>query len=82
MSRGRRERGPARGSVHRGRPPTVSLPNTKGHAVTRRVVGWISDVIRDPYIEPRPHFHQGPQATPAVCYDAHCRAPQLDIGAE
>ena len=47
--------------------------------MARRVIGWISSVIRDPDIEPRPHFHQGPEATPAVCYDAHCRMPHLDV---
>ena len=25
------------------------------------------------------HFHSGPQSEPAVCYDAHCRNPRLDV---
>ncbi len=48
--------------------------------MTRRLMGWISDVIRDVDTDPRPHFHQGPESTRAVCYDARCRAPQLDVG--
>ena len=45
-----------------------------------RLIHWISNVIRDPDTEPEVHFHQGPQSTPAVCYDARCPAPRLDVG--
>jgi hypothetical protein len=45
-----------------------------------RLIQWIAHVVRDPYTEPEPHFHSGPQSTPAVCYDARCGAPRLDIG--
>jgi hypothetical protein len=48
--------------------------------MTRRVIGWISSALRDPETEPQPHFHKGPESTPAVCYDARCRAPRLDVG--
>jgi hypothetical protein len=46
-----------------------------------RLIQWISDVIRDPLTEPEAHFHSGPESTPAVCYEAHCRVPRLDVGA-
>jgi hypothetical protein len=48
--------------------------------MARRVIRWIADVMRDPYIEPPAHFHQGPDATPAVCYDQNCGSPRLDVG--
>ena len=48
--------------------------------MARRVIHWIANVMRDPYTEPQAHFHQGPQSTPAVCYDPHCGSPRLDIG--
>jgi hypothetical protein len=25
------------------------------------------------------HFHQGPQGSPAPCYDRHCNVPRLEI---
>jgi hypothetical protein len=45
-----------------------------------RLIQWIADVIRDPHTEPEVHFHSGPESTPAVCYDARCGAPRLDVG--
>jgi len=47
--------------------------------MTHRVIQWIADVVRDPDTEPRAHFHQGPNSTPAVCYDTHCGSPHLDV---
>ena len=44
-----------------------------------RLIRWISHVIRDPLLEPDAHFHSGPESTPAVCYDARCGAPRLDV---
>jgi hypothetical protein len=44
-----------------------------------RLIQWISNVVRDPYSEPEPHFHSGPNSMPAVCYDAHCGTPRLDV---
>jgi hypothetical protein len=46
-----------------------------------RLIRWISNVVGDPYTEPEPHFHSGPDSTPAVCYDARCGVPRLDVGA-
>jgi hypothetical protein len=46
----------------------------------RRVIQWIADVMREPDNEPEVHFHQGPETTPAVCYDARCGSPRLDVG--
>jgi len=46
-----------------------------------RVIQWIANVIRDPDTEPQAHFHQGPDSTPAVCYDTRCGSPRLDVGA-
>ena len=47
--------------------------------MTQRVIGWISGLVRDPDTEPEVHFHQGPESHPAVCYDARCRNPRLDV---
>jgi hypothetical protein len=47
--------------------------------MTHRLVRWIMDVVHDPDTEVRPHFHQGPDSTPAVCYDEHCGSPRLDV---
>jgi len=44
-----------------------------------RMVQRFADVLRDPHIEPQPHFHQGPESTPVVCYDEHCGSPRLDV---
>jgi hypothetical protein len=48
--------------------------------MARRVIQWIANAVRDPYTEPLPHFHQGPESTPAICYDARCSSPRLDVG--
>ena len=45
-----------------------------------RLIHWISNVIRDPEAEPEAHFHSGPESLPAVCYDARCGQPRLDVG--
>ena len=47
--------------------------------MTKRVIQWIADVVRDQDTEPRPHFHQGPESTPAVCYDERCGSPRLAV---
>lgn len=44
-----------------------------------RVIHWITEIIRDSDAAPEPHFHQGPESTPAVCYDTRCDSPQLDV---
>jgi len=48
--------------------------------MTHRVIQWITNVVHDRHTEPQAHFHQGPESTPAVCYDARCRSPRLDVG--
>jgi hypothetical protein len=45
-----------------------------------RLIRWITDVVRDQDTPPEPHFHSGPESTPAVCYDQHCQVPRLDVG--
>ena len=45
-----------------------------------RLLNWITNVVRDPDAEAQPHFHQGPESLPAVCYDERCRSPRLDVG--
>jgi hypothetical protein len=47
--------------------------------MARRVIDWIANVLREPYTEPEPHFHQGPESAPAVCYDPRCGSPRLDV---
>ena len=49
--------------------------------MARRVIDWIAHLVREPDMEPAVHFHAGPESQPAVCYDAHCRNPRLDVGA-
>ena len=49
--------------------------------MARRVIDWIAQVMREPDVEPEVHFHSGPESQAAVCYDAHCRNPRLDVGA-
>lgn len=46
-----------------------------------RLKHWIRTVVLDPDTEPAVHFHQGPESTPAVCYDARCPLPQLEVTA-
>ncbi len=48
--------------------------------MAHRLISWITNVVRDPDSEPQPHFHQGPESMPAVCYDERCRLPRLDVG--
>jgi hypothetical protein len=45
----------------------------------RRLIDWISAVVREDHAEPAPHFHQGPDMTPAVCFDDRCANPRLDV---
>jgi hypothetical protein len=47
--------------------------------MTNRIKQWILDVVLDPDTEPAVHFHQGPDAHPAVCYDERCGAPRLSV---
>jgi hypothetical protein len=61
-----------------GRLPTVSLPNRKDTHMTR-LIQWITHVIREPETESAVHFHTAGEASPEVCYDAHCGRPALDI---
>jgi hypothetical protein len=46
--------------------------------MARRVIGWISGAFHGPATEAAVHFHQGPESTPAVCYDQRCPLPRLD----
>ena len=48
--------------------------------MAQRLFGWISTIVRDEDVETQPHFHQGPESTPAVCYETACRSPRLDVG--
>jgi hypothetical protein len=49
--------------------------------MARRVIDWIAHVMPEQHTEPLAHFHQGPESTPAVCYDADCGSPRLDVEA-
>jgi hypothetical protein len=49
-------------------------------SMSRRIMGWFSNVVRDAEHESHPHFHQGPESQPAVCYDDRCGSPRLDVG--
>jgi hypothetical protein len=48
--------------------------------MARRVIDWISSTLRYPNTELEVHFHQGPESAAAVCYDANCSSPRLDVG--
>jgi hypothetical protein len=43
----------------------------------QRVKTWFSTILNDSYQEPQPHFHSGPDSTPAVCHDDACESPRL-----
>lgn len=43
------------------------------------LIQWFTNAVRNPHTEPVAHFHQGPESTPAVCYDAGCGSPHLDV---
>jgi|1186.fasta_scaffold887463_1 hypothetical protein len=47
--------------------------------MTKRVIGWFSTVVRSPQSQPEVHFHQGPNATPMVCFDDGCGSPRLEL---
>ena len=47
--------------------------------MTRRMIGWIADLIRDPSTDAPAHFHRGPDSTPAVCFDRECGSPRLEL---
>ena len=49
--------------------------------MTRRMIQWIASTVRTPYTEPATHFHQGPQASPAVCFNPNCPVPRLELDA-
>jgi hypothetical protein len=36
-------------------------------------------VWREPQAETPVHFHQGPEGSPAVCYDTRCLNPRLSV---
>ena len=48
--------------------------------MAHRLISWITGILRDADGEAQPHFHQGPESLPAVCYDEDCRSPRLDVG--
>jgi hypothetical protein len=49
--------------------------------MTRRILAVLSRARRpQPACSEQVHFHQGPQGQPAVCFDAHCPRPHLDVG--
>ncbi len=48
--------------------------------MTRRILAAFARVRRsEPACTEQVHFHQGPQGQPAVCFDARCSQPHLDV---
>ena len=47
--------------------------------MAQRALGWISRLRHTQDTEPPVHFHQGPDYEPAVCHDAGCSQPRLDV---
>jgi hypothetical protein len=47
--------------------------------MNRRVIDWLTGVLRDDHRDLEVHFHSGPESTPAVCYDERCGMPRLDV---
>ena len=48
--------------------------------MTRRVIHWIGNVLRDEDHETEVHFHSGPGSAPAACHNERCEAPRLAVG--
>ncbi len=46
--------------------------------MTRRVIDWLSGVLRDELPEAAVHFHRGSHR-PVACHEAGCRQPRLDV---
>jgi hypothetical protein len=48
--------------------------------MTRRIFAAFSRTLRaERACSEQVHFHQGPQGQAAVCYDAGCERPHLDV---
>lgn len=39
----------------------------------------IARLVRTRQATPPVHFHQGPQGSPAPCFDTGCSVPRLDV---
>jgi hypothetical protein len=46
--------------------------------MTRRIMAAVTRALFADPGEPV-HFHQGPEGHPAVCYDANCPNPRLEV---
>ena len=48
--------------------------------MTRRLMGALRSIIAEPSPDAAVHFHgDGINGEPAVCFDAHCRRPTLEV---
>ncbi|HEX5782208.1 MAG TPA: hypothetical protein VFX80_09805 [Solirubrobacteraceae bacterium] len=48
--------------------------------MTRRLLGALRSIIAEPSPDAAAHFHgDGTNGEPAVCFDAHCRRPTLEV---
>lgn len=47
--------------------------------MTHRIRAAFSRVLRDSSAPNDVHFHQGSGTEPAVCFDARCQRPQMDV---
>jgi hypothetical protein len=49
--------------------------------MTRRLLGALRSIIAEPTAESTVHFHgDGTNGEPAVCFDAKCSRPALEVG--
>jgi hypothetical protein len=47
--------------------------------MARRLIAVVSRALTASPTPDQPHFHQGAHGQPAVCFDARCASPRLDI---
>ena len=48
--------------------------------MTRRLLGALRSIVAEPSTDAAVHFHgDGTNGEPAVCFDASCSRPHLDI---
>jgi hypothetical protein len=49
--------------------------------MTRRILGALRSIVAEPRPDAAVHFHgDGTHGEPAVCFDARCSRPALDVG--
>jgi len=47
--------------------------------MANRLLAAISRALTDTSGQSEVHFHQGADVHPAVCFDAHCASPRMEV---